>query len=94
MYYENKKLVIWTEKVFVAWEYPHNDVGENYTRFYRNLRDRSFFCECLARLSEEEKKEFVADKIGIASNLLLLKSKKSHSKKSHFKKLSATLKAK
>ena len=78
--YEGKKAVIWTQKVFVADKWPFNDEGENYTRFYSNLRNSKHFFECLARLSEEEKKELISKEINLNVNSFILKSKKIHYK--------------
>lgn len=74
---KGNKIVIWTNKIFEADPYPFNDNGDNYTYFYKNLRGESF-AKCLARESEEFKKEFVSRLIEIPASKIVLKSRKSH----------------
>lgn len=80
---ENGKAVIWTSKVFEAYEYPFNQDGENYTYFYKNLRDNKPFATCLARCSDEQKKQMVADALDMPIGKFILKSKKQHCKQKH-----------
>jgi hypothetical protein len=75
---EKGKAVIWTTKIFEADSWPFNDEGDNYTYFYKNLRDKDHFYKCLARLSDEEKKNLVSETLGMAMDKFILKSKKSH----------------
>jgi len=78
---ENKKIVIWTEKRFISDEYPFNDEGDNYTFFYKNLRDKAPFASCLAKLEEGLKYEFVMTHLkDLRLGYFILKSKKSHFK--------------
>lgn len=78
---ENKKIVIWTEKRFVADEYPFNDEGDNHTFFYRNLKDRTPFASCLSILNDYEKSNVVlAHLFDLRPDTFILKSKKSHYK--------------
>lgn len=71
------KIVIWTNKGFVADKWPFHDEGENYTFFYKNLRG-PYFAKCLARESEEFKKNLVNQELGIPSDNIVLRSRKSH----------------
>ena len=78
---ENKKIVIWTEKVFVADPYPFNDEGDNHTFFYKNLKDRQSFASCLSILSEYDKQEVVMACLpDLRPDTFILKSKKSYFK--------------
>jgi hypothetical protein len=72
------KYVIWTSKIFEAWDYPFNDEGENYTHFYKNLYDRQSFIKILAKESEEDKKALVGKLLGIDPKKIILRSKKAH----------------
>jgi len=75
---EGKNTVIWTEKVFETDKWPFNDEGQNYTYFFKNLRDNKYFLRCEARLPETEKKKIVSQALGIEN--IILRSKKSHNK--------------
>ena len=71
------KIVIWTNKGFAADKWPFHDEGEDYTFFYKNLRGPEF-AKCLARESEEFKKNLVSQELGIPSDNIVLRSRKSH----------------
>jgi len=75
---EGKNTIIWTQKVFEADKWPFNHEGENYTYFFKNLRDKNHFMKCLARLSEDEKKKLISEALGIKN--IILRSKASHYK--------------
>ena len=77
---QNKKIVIWTEKVFEADEWPFNDEGTNWTYFYKNLKDIKHFAQTLAARSDKEKKEMIAESLGLEQNSFIIKSKKAHYK--------------
>lgn len=74
---KGNKIVIWTNKIFEADPYPFNDNGDNYTYFYKNLKGE-LIGKCLARESEEFKKEFVSRLIEIPASKIVLKSRRSH----------------
>lgn len=76
---KGNKTIIWTNKVFESYGWPWNDTGENYTYFYKNLKGGSFG-KCLARESEEFKKEYVSKLIDIPVDKIVLKSRASHFK--------------
>ena len=44
---ENKKAVIWTEKVAEPWQYPFQDEVTNYTYFYTNHLTSFIVCDIL-----------------------------------------------
>lgn len=71
------KIVIWTNKIFVADDYPWQDMSESWTYFYKNLKGASIG-HCLARESDEYKRNFVAHIIGVVPDKIVLKSRKSH----------------
>lgn len=77
---EKGKIVIWTEKVFMADKYPFQDQGENHTFFFSNLKDRMHVVSCLSCLTDEEKKAVVSRKLNLKPDDFILKSKKSHYK--------------
>lgn len=77
---EKGKIVIWTQKVFVADDYPFNDQGENHTSFFKNLKDGKPFGECLSREPDDVKIKYVASLISEDPDKIMLKSKKSHRK--------------
>lgn len=74
---KGNKTVIWTNKVFEADPYPFNDDGDNYTYFYKNLKGESFG-KCLARETDDFKKELVSKLIDISPSKIVLKSRVSH----------------
>jgi hypothetical protein len=78
---EKGKIVIWTQKIFIADDYPFQDEGENITYFFKNLKDRTSFASCLARVSNEDKILFAANVLGENPSEIILKSKKSHRNK-------------
>lgn len=78
---EGKKIVIWTQKIFVADDYPFNDEGENNTLFFENLHARTSFMGCKASLPEEEKIKLVSGLLNIPTEKIVLRSKKSHHNK-------------
>lgn len=80
---EKGKAVVWTEKVFIADKYPLQDFGENYTLFYKNLKDKDSFTQCLAKIPPENKIELVSVWLGIPVDEIVLKSKQSHFKAKH-----------
>jgi hypothetical protein len=71
------KIVIWTNKIFEAHPWPFNDEGDRYIYFYKNLRG-DYFGRCLARESEDFKKEYVSELIDIPVDKIVLKSRISH----------------
>ena len=71
---------IWTKKEFVSNEWPFQDEGENWTYFYKSLKDKKPFAQMLARSSDVEKKKRVSEILGISINSFTLKSVKSHYK--------------
>lgn len=77
---ENKKIVIWTSKVAVADPWPFNDEATNYTYFYKNLKDKKPFAECLSVLNDMAKFKIVSKELKITEDSFILKSKKSHLK--------------
>lgn len=78
---EKGKIIILTEKRFVADKYPFNDEGDNYTFFYKNLKDRTPFASCLSMLTEYNKHEVImAHLTDLRPDSFILKSKKSHFK--------------
>jgi hypothetical protein len=78
---EGKKVVIWTQTLFIADDYPFQDDGENHTFFYSNLKDSKPFLSCLACISNEVKIKLVCDKLGLKD--IVLRSKKSHYKEKY-----------
>jgi len=80
---EGKNTVIWTQKIFEADKWPFNDEGDNYTYFFKNLRDNNYFLKCLARLPHAEKIELASKELGIKN--IVLRSKSSHHKQKHSK---------
>jgi hypothetical protein len=74
---EGKQIVIWTEKRSVADPYPNNDCVTNYTYFYKNLKDRKPFMECLAMVPQSEKILLVVKELSLTS-VPILRSKKEH----------------
>lgn len=77
---ENKKIVIWTEKVPIADPYPFNDEVTNYTYFYKNLSDRTHFLSIEARVTDINKMNLVAKTLNLPLTEFCLKSKKEHRK--------------
>lgn len=78
---EGGKVVIWTQKIFVADDYPFQDEGDNWTFFYENLKDRTPFASCLASTDDWNKIQIVADKLALKIDKIVLRSKKSHNNK-------------
>ena len=78
---EGGKVVIWTQKIGEAADYPFQDDVTNYTYFYENLKDRRPFATCFASIPDTEKIQLVAEKLALAVDKIVLRSKKSHYKK-------------
>lgn len=78
---EKGKIVIWTEKIFMADDYPFQSEGENHTFFYKNLKDRQHFKRCVSAIPEAEKTNLVSMALNIPEDKIILKSKKSHNNK-------------
>ena len=80
------KVTIYTERYFAADKYPFHDEGDYYTRFYLKIKSSQYFLECLASVSEQDKKKLVADHLKIQVKDVILMSKMHHYKLTHPKK--------